>query len=217
VSDIFREVDEEVRREQLKKLWERYGYLFVALAVVVVLGVAGWRGYQWWESRKAAESGAAFEAAAQLATEGKHAEADAAFAKLATDGTRGYRMLARFREAGELGQKDARAAVKLYDGLAVDTGYGQVMQDLAALRAGFLLVDTAPLAEMQQRLEPLTAAQRAFRHTARELLALSAWRAGDAAATKKWLDMIATDSETPASTRTRIDVLMALVGDGSKG
>jgi hypothetical protein len=217
VSDIFREVDEEVRREQLKKLWQRYGNLAVALAVLVIAAVAGWRGYQWWDARKAAEAGAAFEAAAQLASEDKHAEAEAAFAKLATDGTRGYRMLARYREAGELAQKDAKGAIKLYDELAADAANGQVMQDLAALRAGFLLVDTAALDEMQRRLEPLTAAQRAFRHTARELLALAAWRAGDTTATKKWFDMIATDSETPASTRTRIDVLMALVGADGKG
>ena len=46
VSDIFDEVDEEVRREQFKKLWDRYGTLFVALAVLIVVAVGGWRGYQ---------------------------------------------------------------------------------------------------------------------------------------------------------------------------
>ncbi len=46
MSDIFREVDEEVRREQLKKLWERYSILIVAVAVLIVAGVGGWRGYE---------------------------------------------------------------------------------------------------------------------------------------------------------------------------
>jgi len=46
VSDIFREVDEEVRRDQFKKLWERYGIFFIALAVLFVAAVGGWRGYQ---------------------------------------------------------------------------------------------------------------------------------------------------------------------------
>ncbi len=63
MSDIFREVDEEVRREKLKQLWERHSNLIVALALLIVLGVGGWRGYDWWETRKSAESGAAFEAA----------------------------------------------------------------------------------------------------------------------------------------------------------
>src|ERR1700674_2043225 len=84
VSDIFSEVDEEVRREQLKKLWERYGNYVIAAAFVVVLAVAAWRGYDWWETRKAAEAGAAYDAAARLADEGKHEDAEAAFAKVAT-------------------------------------------------------------------------------------------------------------------------------------
>ena len=57
MSDIFREVDEEVRREQLKKLWDQYGNYLVALAVLIVVGIGGWRAYDWWETRKAAEAG----------------------------------------------------------------------------------------------------------------------------------------------------------------
>src|SRR5258708_40059218 len=77
VSDIFTEVDEEVRREQLKKLWERYGNYVIAAAFVLVFAVAAWRGYEWWETRKAAEAGAAYDAAARLADDGKHEEAAA--------------------------------------------------------------------------------------------------------------------------------------------
>src|SRR5262245_4009488 len=95
VSDIFHEVDEEVRREQLKKLWDRYGNYAVAAAVLLLVAVAAWRGYLWWEGKKAAESGAAFEAASTLAETGKRSEAEAAFGKIAADGTSGYRHLAR--------------------------------------------------------------------------------------------------------------------------
>ena len=56
VADIFQEVDEEVRREQLKKLWDRYGYLLIALCVLMVAGVGGWRGYQYWQAKKAGET-----------------------------------------------------------------------------------------------------------------------------------------------------------------
>ena len=66
------------------------------------LAIAAWRGYEWWEAKKAAEAGAAFEAAITLSDGGKHAEAEAAFAKIAADGTAGYRPLARIREAAEL-------------------------------------------------------------------------------------------------------------------
>jgi len=136
VSDIFHEVDEEVRREQLKKLWDRWGNYLVALAVLVVIGIAGWRAWGWYEMKKAQVAGAAFETALDLAKAGKHEEAETAFAKVAADSPSGYRTLARFREAAELAARDPAAAVKAYDAIAADSRMGRVLQDLAAVRAG---------------------------------------------------------------------------------
>lgn len=217
MADIFHEVDEEVRRERLQKLWERYGIYIIALAVLIVLAMAAWRGYVWWDAKKAAAAGAAFESALTLSDEGKHAEAEAAFAKIATDAPAGYRLLARFRVAGELAATKPQDAVKRFDALAADGSIGPTLQDLAAVRAGMLLVDTAPLAEMKRRLDPVVAPGHAFRHTARELLALSAWRNHDFTAARHYLDLIAGDNETPPGTRTRADVLSALIAaDGGK-
>jgi hypothetical protein len=217
VTDIFREVDEEVRREQLKKLWERYGYFIIAACVLIIAGVGAWRGYDWWETKKAVESGAAFEQAVVLAESGKQKEAEAAFAKLATDGTASYRLLSRFREAAELAKSDPKAAVKSYDDIAADRGNGQAIQDVAALRAAFLLVDSAPYAEMRTRLEPLTRADRPFRYSARELLALSAWKHGDMGAARQWAEVIMTDPQTPAGARSRAELLGELIAASGKG
>jgi hypothetical protein len=217
VADIFQEVDEEVRRERLNKLWQRYGGFVVVLCVLVVAGVGAWRAYDYWQTKKAGESGAAFEAAVTLAEAGKHQEAEAAFAKLAADGTAGYRVLARLREAAELARTDSKAAVKAYDDIASDKSAGQAIQDLATVRAGFLLIDTAPYSELESRLEPLTGQDRPFRHSARELLALSAWKAGDATAARKWADMIMTDPQTPAGARSRAEILSELIAANGKG
>jgi hypothetical protein len=216
VSDIFREVDDEVRREQLKKLWERYGGLLIAACVVVVVAVGGWRAYQWWEGKKAAEAGAAFQAAITLSADGKSKEAEEAFAKLATDGTASYRALAKFREAAEVARRDPKAAVALYDQLAANSGLGQVLQDLAAVRAATLLVDTAPYSEIVQRLESVAGANRTFRHTARTLLAMSAWRAKDLTAMHRWTDMVLADPESPAGTRGQVQMLLALTDTEKK-
>jgi hypothetical protein len=210
VSDIFSEVDEEVRRERLQKLWAQYGVYLIAGCVLLVVAVGGWRSYEWWEAKKAAEAGSAFQAAATLSGEGKNKEAEEAFAKLAATGTSSYRMLAKFREAAEVARNDPKAAVALYDQLAADGSLGRVLQDLATLRAGTLLVDTAPYSEIQQRLEPLTAPDRTFRHSARVMLALAAWRGNDKTAMRRWSDMALADPETPAGTRGQIQMLLAL-------
>jgi len=217
VADIFQEVDEEVRRERLQKLWERYGALFIALAVLIVAGVGAWRGYQYWQNKKAAEAGTQFEQAANLAEQGKHTEAQAEFDKIAADGPSGYRALARLRAATELANTDAKGAVAAYDAIETDTSLDQGLRDLAALRAGMLLVDTAPLDEMRRRLEPLSEPGRTFRHSAREMLALSAWRNNDAATAKRYVDMVNDDPETPQGVRSRIELLSALLASGGKG
>jgi hypothetical protein len=216
VADIFQEVDEEVRREQLKKLWDRYGNLLIAACVVLVAGIGAWRGYEYWQAKKAGESGLAFEQAVTLAEAGKHQEAEAAFAKIATSGTTGYRVIARLREASELAQTDKKAAVGAYDALAADKSAGQVIQDLAAVRAGLLLVDDTPYSEMSRRLEPLTASDRTYRHTARELLAFSAWKSGDLTTARKWTDMMTSDPETPSGTRSRAQILSELIAANGK-
>jgi hypothetical protein len=215
VTDIFNEVDEEVRRERLQKLWERYGKYLVALCVLTVVGVAAWRGYTWWQEKEAAKSGVAFEQAAELAQAGKYQEAETAFAKLATDGTAGYRVLASLRQAAELARTDPKAAVAAFDKITADKSAGQPVQDLAAIRAAYLLVDSAPYAEIRTRLEPLTAADRTFRHSARETLALSAWKSGDLAAARQWTDLIMTDPQTPSGERSRAEVLSQLISAAS--
>jgi hypothetical protein len=211
VSELFDEVDEEVRRDQLKKLWDQYSIYIIAVALLIIAGVGGWRGYQYLEAKKAAEAGAAFDKAVELSEQNKHAEAEAAFNDLAAKAPSGYRMLARLRAAAEVASRDPQGAAKMYDDIAADRGIGAEEQDLAKVRAAGLLLETSSYPNMLARLEPSAAPAATFRHTARELLALSAWRANDAAAARKWLDLIANDGETPPSLRSRAEALQALL------
>jgi hypothetical protein len=211
VSELFDEVDEDVRRDQLKKLWEQYSIYIIAAALLIIASVGGWRGYQYLEAKKAAEAGAAFDKAVELSEASKHTEAEAAFADLAAKAPSGYRVLARLRQAAEVASRDPAAAAKLFDEITADRSVGTAEQDLARVRAAQLLLETTTYPNMKERLEAAAAAGATFRHTARELLALSAWRANDATATRQWLDLIANDGETPPSLRSRAEALQALL------
>jgi hypothetical protein len=211
VSEIFDEVNEEVRREQLKKLWDQYSIYIIAGALLIIAGVGGWRGYQYLEAKKAAEAGVAFDKAVELSEQNKHSEAEAAFNDLAAKAPWGYRMLSRMRAAAEIATNDPQAAAKMYEDIAADGSIGAQMQELAKIRAAGLLLEKSSYPNMLSRLEPLAAPGATFRHTARELLALSAWHASDSAAARKWLDVIAGDGETPPSLRSRAEALQALL------
>jgi len=216
VADIFHEVDEEVRRERLKKLWDRYSLYLIALAVIVVAGVGSWRGYEWWQAKQAAAAGSAFEAAVALSEAGKHQEAEAAFAKVAAEAPGGYKVLSRLRAASELAQIKPADGVKAFEDIAADPSVEPTLQDLATVRAGLLLVDKTPFAEMKRQLDPLTDSSRAFRHSARELLVLSGWLNHDLTEAKRYIDMMAADPETPPGARARMQVLVALINSAAK-
>ena len=211
MSELFDEVDEEVRREQLKKLWDKYSLYIIAAAILIVAAVGGWRGYQYLEAKKAAEAGDAFNKAVELSEQDKHGDAEAAFSNLVAKSPYGYRLLSRFRLAAEVEKRDPKAAVQMFDDLAIDRSIGAEQQELARIRAGGILVDSAGYADMKQRLEADTAPNATFRHVARELLALSAVRANDSTAARQWLDMISGDVETPPSVRSRAEALQALL------
>ena len=211
MSELFDEVDEEVRRDQLKKLWDKYSIYIIAAALLVIAAVGGWRGYQYVEARKAAEASTAFNRAVELSEQGKHEDAEKAFADLAAKAPYGYRLLSRFHQAAELASRDPKAAARMFDELAADSSVGAEQQELARIRAAGLLVDSATYADMKQRLEPDTVPAATFRHSARELLALSAFHANDTTAARLWLDQISADNETPPSLRSRAEALQALL------
>lgn len=211
MSDIFREVDEDIRNDRLRKVWDRVAPYVLGAAVLLVLAVAGYRGWEFFQSRKAEASGDRFMAALQLSDQGKYDEAIAALRALTEDGSGSYPMLARFKIAADMGRSgDVAGAVTEFDAIAASNAPEDV-RSLAQLRAAMLLVDTASFADMQGRLSGLAATGNPWRHTARELLALSAWRSGDYQAAKGYLDAIANDQEAPQDMRGRTLMLSALV------
>jgi hypothetical protein len=214
MADIFREVEEDVRRDRALAFWKKYGNVLVALALLAVAGTAAWRGWVYWQTKQSEAAGARYEQAIEDSKAGRSEEADKELQALASGGARGYEQLSRLRLAAELGKSDLEAALKAYDGIASDTGYSALMRDIARLRAGMLVADTASLAELKTRLEPLLAPGGALGANARELLGLAALKAGDYEAAGKWLDEIITDQAAPASLRQRADLLLAIVRAG---
>ena len=215
MDQFIREVDEEYRREQIAALWRRYGALIVALAVLVVAGVAGWRFYETRREQQAQAASARYEEALQLARDGKASEAESALSGLTGEGPDGYRLVARFRLAAETGRREASDGAKAFEAIAGDAAVPGTLQDLARLRAAVLRLDMAEAADEAVRgLERLAAPSNPWRHTAREMLGLSLLKRGDVEGAGKWFDQIAADRETPAGLRSRLEIYVALVAGG---
>lgn len=211
MSDIFREIDQEVRREQALKLWAKYQIPILAVGVLIIAATAGWR---LWETRRqsAAEAaGVRYEAAIKLAQDGKSQDALSAFQAIAKAGPSGYALLATLRAANEEAAHDPAAAVKAYDAIAQDSAAQEPIQDAAKLRAALLRVDAADPQEISRRLDPLAAPGNPYHASARELLAIVALKHKDYEAAARWLDMIVTDPGAPSGARATAEALLGLV------
>jgi hypothetical protein len=211
-DSFIREVNDEIRREQAKALWDRYGPALLVIALLVVLGTAAFVGYRYWDETRANRSGDTFSQALKLANDGKADEALAALDSLEKDGYGAYPLLARMRGATVKADKgDVDAAVKDFDGVAADTAIPSGIRDIARLRAALLLVDHGSFADVSSRVEALTADTNTLRHTAREALGLAAWKEGKTQDALKLFDQIASDDGAPRNTRERATLMSELI------
>jgi hypothetical protein len=215
MADIFREIDEEVRRDKAAALWKKYGTLIIALAVVAVAAVAGWQVWLHREQQASQAVGAKLEEALRASRDNRGAEAESILVELSANAPAGYRQIARFRLAAETGKRDPAAGATAFDGLANDASLDQLYRDLARLRAGMLRVDLAPYADIRTALEPLATPQGAWRHSAREFLGIAALKANLFEDAGRWFDAIVTDPQSPQVLRQRTELYLALVRGGA--
>jgi hypothetical protein len=203
VSEIFREIEDELRRDNLLKLWQRYGKYIIAVAVVALViagGIVAWRDHQATERRA---QGQRYSSALALVREGKPGDAAKLFAVLAREGG-GYSLLAAFEEAEMLAKGgDAKAAVAAYDRIAGNSGIDPEFRDLAELLSVLHgLADGDPKAAID-RLQKLTQSGNPWRATALDLTAAAKLKSGDRDGALAIYNELADDLSAPQGLRAR--------------
>jgi hypothetical protein len=210
VSDVFQEVDEELRRDKAAELWKRYGNYVVGAAVALVVATAGYVAWRDYNHRQAvAHSTAFFDAS--LA--GDPAKAIPALDTLARETSGGYAALARLREAALLassGKRDEAAAT--YRSVAEDGAAPAELRDLARLLASLQSVEKTSAADLEKQLETLRGSSSPWRYSAYELIGLAALRGGDAAKARELFAKISDDPAAPTAMRGRAAEMIAALG-----
>lgn len=201
MSDIFHEVEEEVRRERLEKLWKQYGDYAIAALAVIVIAVAGFKFWQRYEMQQRLNASNEFIAARQLAAPGNGQAAAAAFANLAKKAPRGYAAVSQLAEADALYSSGNRAdAVTLYKKMADGNS---PLAAVARIRAAWIMVETAPRSEIESWLAPLNNQTDAWRFTAREILAYADYRVGAFGRAESEFAELSAQKDAPENIRGR--------------
>jgi hypothetical protein len=207
VSDqaAFQEVDDAVRQDDLKLWWKRWGALTVTAFVVVVVAAAGMIQWRKYEASQAAVAGAAYSAAlAKIGPDLKVARAE--LQQQAATAAEPYRSLAALADAQLLDTPEQQIAALI----ALAPKLTPEMSDLALAIAGYKSVDPGKLEAMAGQLDGMTALDRPFRLSARELQALALVKKGDIKGARTIWEAISKDGSAPAGVSQRTAAMLAL-------
>ncbi|WP_117193566.1 tetratricopeptide repeat protein [Rhizobium terrae] len=216
-DSFIREVNEELRSDQMKYAWNRFRPLVIAVVVLIVGGAIAREGYKYWDTHTSSQSGDRFLAALKLANENKPDEALAAFEALEKDGTGAYPVLAKLR-AGSVQQArgDTTAAIATFSAVGSDAKAPQAMRDLAKMRAAWLLIDTGTYDQVSAQVQAMANPGNPLAASAREALGLAAYKAGDMKKAKEWFQQIANDASTPRNIANRAQIMLDNIAASGK-
>jgi hypothetical protein len=211
-DSLIREVDEELRREQLLKLWEQYGTYAVAVALLLIASVGGYKYYEHRRLIAAEAAGAEFATATKELTQNKTAQAQSELEEITKTGPAGYATLARLRLAAALrvAGKTLEAAAA-YEAISGEPGVDPMLGDFAKLQAAMLRLETSSWTQMQNRLNDLAADSNPWRYSARELLGLAAQKAGQMDDARAEFSRLVSDRNVPPGIAERARVMMAVL------
>jgi hypothetical protein len=213
-SNIFNEIDEDLRRERALKLWKAYGNYVIGAAVLIVAATAGYVGWEDYSRKQAEAAATQYVTALDQAKAGKADDAGKALAGIAQSGHSGYAVLAKLEEAGiKASAGDAAGAAAIYRQVAANTSLDAELRDAATLMAAIDSVDTAAPGEIDKEVAGLAAPTSPWRYLAWEVQALAALKAGKVDDARTLYAKISDDADAPASLRARAaEMLAALAG-----
>ncbi|MGN6057735.1 MAG: tetratricopeptide repeat protein [Sphingomicrobium sp.] len=201
---FLREVDENLRRDQLRDFGKRYGG-WVAAAVVLFLIASG--GFIWWQQHKVVRSQHQVEQIAEIFKNigaGDTTNAPKQLDDLSDSGSKAVRATAMFtRAAVALQQNDVKLATAKYREIAGDSSLPQPYRDAALLRQTAIEFDSLQPQEVISRLQPLAKPGSPWFGTAGEMTALALIKQGQSAQAAQLFATLAKDRTVPDAIRAR--------------
>ena len=214
IADTFvREVDENLRRDQLRDFFKAYGNWLVA-AVILFLAASG--GLIWWWQHQQQRNEAQVEAFAGLFKDigaGNSSQAPQKLDELSQSGSKAVRASAMFARADlAIQQGDIKTAIATYKSAADDGGLPRPYRDAALIRQTTLEFDQLHPEEVIARLEPLARPGEPWFGSAGEMTAMAFAKQGKRREAGQLFAAIAKDNTVPSSIRERATQLAASFG-----
>ena len=203
-ESFVREVDENLRRDQLRDAAKSYGKWIIVLLILLLAAVGGYLYWQDRQQKQAVEQGEALSAALDKAGSGNVKAAQAELSPLSESSNDVVHASAELAQAAlALRQNDRKTAIEIYRRLAADDGLPQAYRDLATVRGTMTEYDSLKPDQVIARLSPLAVQGKPFFGTAGEMVAMAMLSKGDRNGAGQLFARIAADRQVPQTIRSR--------------
>jgi len=215
VTDLFEEVEEQLRSDRYKQLARKVLPWMLGIAGVALIAVLGYWGWDTWRTQQTDKASEQYAAAMDAFVSGDQEGAKKAWTEVSKSNAGAYKAMA-LMHLGALTQRDGNVAeaVRLFD-QAAEAAPDPVVGDAARLKSAFALLDTAPLKDVEGRLKPLMEDGRPYRIQAREALAFAKLKAGDTTGARGDFLLISQSLDAQQGAQARAQAAIGLIDSGS--
>jgi hypothetical protein len=211
-DNLFKEIDEDLRQQKYAELWKKYGKVIIGAAVLLIVGVASLKGWEAYDLNRKLENSKLLASALKEMTREKPENAVDFLNKLMKKGSPGYKVLARFNYAGILAKKgNSKGASTAYLLISEDENIEAALKDMALILSALHNTEAKNSSIFIKKLSRLINGKNAWRHSAKELVALLAQKSGDNVKAQKLYKELYDDATTPAGIRTRAAEMTAIL------
>jgi hypothetical protein len=215
VSDLFREAEDELRKETAENAAKRIAPFAIGAIILALAAGGGYQYYQSQQTKKIEAASIAYDGAMAKLQSGDLAGGEAALAEIAKSGPTGYATQAVLQRAAVLQEQGKAAEARAVFEAASKSIKDPDLADLATLRAAYIAVDSETREQLTARLKPIIDRKGAFAPLAKELVAARAWEAGDAAAARTAYSLLQLDLNAPEGVRQRAGQAIAVIDAGA--
>lgn len=214
-SDVlFQEIEDDLRQDQANQFWADFGKYIVGAAIALVLSVASFQGWKNYDLKQRQAAGEAFASAQKLIANKNSDEALKAFTEISTIGG-GYSVLAKFRSAALMSKDgDLSGAINKYRQIVNDHKTSTYYKEMATIIGAFVELDAKDgQATLITKAASLNNGKNPWRHSAREILGLSALKTGDKLKASVFFKAISEDATTPKEIKDRASEMLTIFSD----
>lgn len=215
MTDVFEEVEEEIRSERLKRLARNWLPILGGILLVALIAALSWWGWQSFETSRAHAGSIAYQRGLEALQSGDSAGAETAFGEAADKGNGAYKALALQQRAGIAAAANRIPdAITLLDDAAKATRE-PILHDTAVYKSALLMMDNgATLEDIEAKLTPLTKEGRPMLPFAQEALGMARLQFNKPAEAREVFVLLTLGQDVPDSVRQRAQAAIGMIDAG---